>query len=169
VFTHTGLDDDGKPYANVFFFNGGMGATAAKDGESCLSWPSNISSTPVEVAERNSPLFCRYKRLSPGSGGAGRRRGGLGQEIMFEIESERPLVGLFMTERTRIAAPGFSGGGDGRLGAVEINGVAIDSRVEHVLRKGDTILLRTPGGGGNGDPEDRPEDLIERDRIRGYV
>jgi N-methylhydantoinase B len=168
VFTHTGLDDDGKPYANVFFFNGGMGATAAKDGENCLSWPSNISSTPVEVAERNSQMFCRHKRFSPGSGGAGRRRGGLGQEILFESESERPIIGLFMTERTRVAAPGFSGGGDGRLGAVEINGVAVDSHVQHVLHMGDTVLLRTPGGGGFGDPKDRPEDLIERDRIRGY-
>jgi len=73
-----------------------------------------------------------------------------------------------MTERTRIAAPGFSGGGDGQLGVVEINGVAVDSRAQHVLHKGDTVLLRTPGGGGYGDPKDRPEDLIERDRIRGY-
>ena len=35
---------------------------AGKDGEHVLSWPSNISSTPVEVAERNSPLFFHYKR-----------------------------------------------------------------------------------------------------------
>jgi len=169
VFTHTGLDDGGKPYANVFFFNGGMGATAAKDGESCLSWPSNISSTPVEVAERNSQLFCRYKRLSPGSGGDGRWRGGLGQEILFESESERPIIGLFMTERTRFGAPGFSGGGEGRLGTVEINGVEVDSHKQYVLQKGDTVLLRTPGGGGYGKPEDRPEELIERDRARGYL
>ncbi len=169
VFTHTGLGDNGKPYANVFFFNGGMGATLAKDGENCLSWPSNISSTPVEIAERNSQMFCRHKRLAPGSGGAGRRRGGLGQEIMFESESERPIVGLFMTERTRIAAPGFSGGGDGRLGVVEINGIAVDSHAQHVLNKGDTVKLRTPGGGGYGDPDDRPDDLIERDRTRDYL
>ncbi len=43
-----------------------------KDGENVLSWPSNISSTPVEVAERNSPLFFHYKRLRAGSGGDGR-------------------------------------------------------------------------------------------------
>jgi hypothetical protein len=41
----------------VPFFNGGMGATPVKDRENVLSWPSNVSSTPVEVAERNSPLF----------------------------------------------------------------------------------------------------------------
>jgi N-methylhydantoinase B len=122
----------------------------------------------VEVAERNSQMFCHHKRFVPGSGGAGRRRGGLGQEILFESESERPIVALFMTERTRVAAPGFSGGDDGQIGRVEINGVAINNRVQHVLHMGDTVLLRTPGGGGYGDPKDRPDDLIERDRMRGY-
>ena len=68
--TQSGVRDDGRPYTNVLFFNGGMGATAGKDGEHVPSWPSNISSTPVEVAERNSPLFFHYKRLRAGSGGA---------------------------------------------------------------------------------------------------
>ena len=169
VFTHTGLDDSGKPYANVFFYNGGMGATASKDGEACLSWPSNISSTPVEIAERNSDLFCRFKRFAPGSGGAGRQRGGLGQEVMFESESKRPIVGLFMTERTRVPAPGFSGGGAGRRGTVEINGSEVDSHVQHVLNEGDTVMLRTPGGGGYGDPAERSETQRDTDRLRGYV
>ena len=169
VFTHTGLDDSGKPYANVFFYNGGMGATASKDGEACLSWPSNISSTPVEIAERNSDLFCRFKRFAPGSGGAGRQRGGLGQEVMFESESKRPIVGLFMTERTRVPAQGFSGGGAGRRGTVEINGSEVDSHVQHVLNEGDTVMLRTPGGGGYGDPAERSETQRDTDRLRGYV
>src|SRR5439155_126348 len=34
----TGLRADGRPYTNIFFFNGGMGATPTKDGESVLSW-----------------------------------------------------------------------------------------------------------------------------------
>jgi hypothetical protein len=61
--TQSGVREDGRTYSNVLFYNGGMGATSAKDGENVLSWPSNISSTPVEVAERNSPLFFHYKRL----------------------------------------------------------------------------------------------------------
>ena len=82
--------EDGKPYTTVLFFNGGMGATPVKDGENVLSWPSNISSTPVEVAERNSPLFFHYKRMRAGSGGGGRYRGGLGQDILIESRSPRP-------------------------------------------------------------------------------
>ena len=81
-----------RPYTNVMFFNGGMGATAGGDGEPVLSWPSNISSTPVEIAERNSPLFFHEKRMIPGSGGAGKFRGGLGQEMRIENESRFPRI-----------------------------------------------------------------------------
>jgi N-methylhydantoinase B len=132
-----------------------MGATPTKDGESALSWPSNISSTPVEVAERNSPLFFREKRLTEGSGGAGRFRGGLGQDIVFECEADAPIICSFMAERTRFPAPGFAGGADGGLGDVQINGRSIDNRRQHVLKRGDVVLVRTPGGGGYGPPARR--------------
>src|SRR5712692_3842197 len=165
----TGLRADGRPYTNIFFFNGGMGATAVKDGESVLSWPSNISSTPVEVAERNSPLFFHEKRLRPGSGGAGRFRGGLGQDIVIECESDAPIVASFMAERTKFSAPGFAGGDDGGLGDVQINGRSIDNRRQHVLKRGDVVLVRTPGGGGYGAAAQRDPTLTERDRALGYV
>src|SRR2546428_5185535 len=93
----TGLRADGRPYTNIFFFNGGMGATPTKDGESVLSWPSNISSTPVEVAERNSPLFFREKRLRPGSGGPRRflRRARPANRfpVQADLPTRRPLPG----------------------------------------------------------------------------
>jgi N-methylhydantoinase B len=167
--TQSGIREDGRPYTNVFFFNGGMGATARKDGEHVLSWPSNISSTPVEVAERNSPLFVRYKRMRSGSGGAGKFRGGLGQDILLENESPRPIVASFMAERTKHAAPGFAGGADGGLGDVELNGVSIDHRKQYVLKAGDRVLVRTPGGGGYGRAKQRNPKLAARDRERGYV
>jgi N-methylhydantoinase B len=134
-----------------------------------LSWPSNISSTPVEVAERNSPLFFRYKRMRPGSGGRGRSRGGLGQDILIESESDRPIVISFMAERTRFPAPGLAGGGAGGLGAVKINGKTIDHRRQHVLERGDRVLVSTPGGGGYGPAGQRPRALRQRDRERGYL
>jgi N-methylhydantoinase B len=153
----------------VLFFNGGMGATAAKDGEHVLSWPSNISSTPVEVAERNSPLFFHYKRLRPGSGGGGRLRGGLGQDILMESESTTPITVSFMAERTKFAAPGLAGGEAGGLGDVRINGRAIDNRRQHIVGRGDRILVKTPGGGGYGAERDRDPRLTARDRALGYL
>jgi N-methylhydantoinase B len=160
---------DGKPYTTVLFFNGGMGATPIKDGEHVLSWPSNISSTPVEVAERQSPLFFHYKRLRPSSGGAGRFRGGLGQDILIESRSPRPIVLSVMAERTKFPAPGLAGGAAGGLGDVRINGRRIDNRKQHVLERGDRVLVRTPGGGGYGPRGRRRRDLIARDRALGYV
>jgi N-methylhydantoinase B len=169
ALTQSGVRDDGKPYTAVLFFNGGMGATSAKDGEHALSWPSNISSTPVEVAERQSPLFFHHKRLRPGSGGAGQFRGGLGQDILIESESERPIVVSFMAERTRFAAPGLASGADGGLGDVRLNGRAIDHRRQYVLARGDQVLVRTPGGGGYGPSAARAAKLRQRDRLLGYV
>jgi N-methylhydantoinase B len=166
--TQSGVRDDGKPYTTVLFFNGGMGATPTKDGENVLSWPSNISSTPVEVAERHSPLFFHYKRLRPRSGGTGRFRGGLGQDILIESESERPIVASFMAERTRFPAPGLAGGGDGGTGDVRINGRRIDNRRQHVLARGDQVLVSTPGGGGYGPAAERDPKLAKRDRVMGY-
>jgi N-methylhydantoinase B len=167
--TQSGVREDGRTYTNVLFFNGGMGATSAKDGESVLSWPSNISSTPVEVAERNSPLFFHCKRMRAGSGGAGRFRGGLGQDILMESESEAPIALVFMAERTRFPAPGFAGGRDGGPGDVRINGRSINHRRQYILKRGDQVLVSTPGGGGYGSPFERDRTLARRDRELGYV
>jgi N-methylhydantoinase B len=167
--TQSGVREGGKTYTNVLFYNGGMGATTAKDGESVLSWPSNISSTPVEVAERNSPLFFHYKRMRSGSGGAGRFRGGLGQDILMESESEAPIAMVFMAERTKFPAPGFAGGRDGGRGDVRINGRSINHRRQYILQRGDQVLVSTPGGGGYGSPFERDRELAQRDRALGYV
>ena len=169
VFTVTGNDGMGRSFAHVLFYNGGLGATFDDDGESCLSWPSNISSTPVEIAERNGPLLCHHKRLRPNSGGDGEFRGGLGQDIAFESLSDRPMVGLFMTERTRIAAPGLAGGEAGERGAVTINGMAVDTHRQHVLARGDLVQLSTPGGGGYGYPSARRANARSADNVLGYV
>ncbi len=169
ILTQTGVRKDGMTYATVLFFNGGMGALKAKDGANCLSWPSNISSTPVEIAERNGPLFFHHKRLRPGSGGAGKHRGGLGQEVLIESLSETPIAVGFIAERTHFPAPGLGGGKPGGLGAVMINGKTVDNRLQHTLVKGDTILMATPGGGGYGDPVERPSRLSERDEAMGYA
>ncbi len=160
-------EEAGRRYACVMFFNGGLGGRAAGDGVSCLSWPSNISTTPVEVAERAAPVLVRYKRLSPGSGGAGAHRGGLGQETLVELRGDASAY--FMTERTVIPAPGLGGGEAGGLGAVEIDGAAADPRRPHHLRAGATVLVRTPGGGGYGPAAARDPARRALDAAQGYL
>jgi N-methylhydantoinase B len=165
----TGVRANGATYANVLFFNGGMGATDSNDGQSAYAWPSNVSNVPVELIERNSALFVHKKELRPGSGGAGRFRGGLGQEIEFEVTSDTPVGIIFMAERCRFPAPGMQGGQPGARGEVRIDGSHVDYRKNVLLRKGQRILLSTPGGGGMGPPQDRDAVAVEQDRREGYT
>ena len=167
--TITGERAAGDRFTSVLFFNGGLGARPDRDGAPCLSWPSNISSTPVEIAERNGPVSFAYKRLNPDSGGDGQFRGGLGQEVSITLDAEHGASAFFMVERTRFGAPGLEGGGTGLPGAVRINGALIDARVPQHLQPGDTIAITTPGGGGYGDPGLRDPGHRRRDETMGYV
>ena len=165
----TGVRGNGKTYANVLFFNGGMGATGSGDGQSTYAWPSNVSNVPVELIERNAPLLITRKALRPDSGGKGRQRGGLGQDIEFEVLSETPVGMIFMAERCRIPAPGAGGGEAGAKGELTIDGKAIDHRRNVVLTKGQVVRLATPGGGGFGEAGEREAALAADDVRLGYV
>ncbi|MGP1664420.1 MAG: hydantoinase B/oxoprolinase family protein [Rhodanobacter sp.] len=169
IVNMNGLRPNGKPFATVFFFNGGMGATARKDGNAAMSWPSNISPTPVEIAERDGPFHFHYKKLVPGSGGAGCFRGGLAQEICFEVRHSGPLSIVFLTERLHKPALGLAEGSPGQCGAVLINGQPVDARRQHVIQFGDQVVLRTPGGGGYGAVAKRPPTAVELDKLFGYT
>ena len=146
-----------------------MGATDSNDGQSTYAWPSNVSNVPIELIERDSGLFVVGKALRPGSGGAGRQRGGLGQEVEFEVISETPVGIILMAERCRFAAAGIEGGKAGARGEVLIDGVSVDYRKTMVLKKGQRILLRTPGGGGVGNPSERDPMAVDSDRREGYT
>ena len=122
----------------------------------------------MEVVERNGPLVFHYKRLRSSSGGRGAFRGGLGQDILVESESDSLIALNFMAERTRFPAPGLAGGGPGGLGDVRINGRRIDNRVQHIVRRGDRVLVRTPGGGGYGPASARAPERVQQDRRLGY-
>lgn len=166
-----GVRLDGKAFTNLFFMNGGFGAAHHRDGINVLSWPSNISSTPVEMIEQLSPLRVKYRRLRTDTGGRGKFRGGTGQEILFENGSLTPVTVAFLAERTRPeAAPaGVAGGEAGAPGEVLIDGKRVDPKVQHVVAPGGAVELKTPGGGGFGPPSERPEARFEADLIDGYV
>jgi len=168
-FLLRGRDAGGRNVVLKCFFNGGMGASGDRDGLSATSWPSNISSAPVEVIEQLAPVRVNFKRLRNGSGGAGRQRGGLGLEAEFEILDDGPYRVGFNAERTRSPAHGLFGGGPGAVGELRINGAPIAIRDQHEVARGDRILVRTPGGGGVGDSGERAPELTERDRLRQYT
>ncbi|MEX2642006.1 MAG: hydantoinase B/oxoprolinase family protein, partial [Acetobacterales bacterium] len=167
-FLQTGVRD-GRPYANKFFFNGATGATCRADGVNVLSWPSNVSCTPVEMMEMLSPFRIHAKRFRRGTGGAGRFRGGSGQELLFETLSDSPISITFNADRTRNPAPGLAGGADGACGEILLNGEWIDTRRQLTLNKGDVLTIRTPSGGGYGDAAERDPARSRHDETEGYA
>ena len=167
----SGERPDRSIFANMFFMNGGYGASNHRDGINVLSWPSNISSTPIEVIEHLSPIRIKYRRLRSDSGGEGQYRGGTGQEMKFESRSSRPFVVSFMAERTRpeAAAEGLMGGGKGAAGAVLINGKPGNPKAQHVIEPNGVVELKTPGGGGYGPRDKRKPEAIKSDVQNGYI
>jgi N-methylhydantoinase B len=154
----------------VVFTSGGTGARASKDGLAATAFPSGVLGTPAEVIESLSPLVIERKALRPDSGGDGRYRGGLGQEIIFRVRTRGPFTCSLLCDRTRIPPQGFFGGAPGAPGAVLINGRApANPKAEQILQPGDLIELRLPGGGGYGLPAERDPALRTRDRLEGYV
>lgn len=167
----SGVRESGTPFTNLFFMNGGYGGSHKQDGANVLSWPSNISSTPVEMIEKMSPLHVRHRKLRTDAGGAGLHRGGSGQSIAFENRNKTPIVVSFMAERTRdeAAAQGLAGGEAGKPGAVILNGKLVNPKVQHVLNPGEVVELQTPGGGGFGPAAQRDPKAIERDIRDEYI
>ena len=150
---YSGTDKRGNRTAGLFFQNGGMGASSRREGYSCVSFPSNVSHTPVEVLERISPFTFLGKKIERASGGEGEFRGGCGQRIEMRNDSPGSVTVSFMAERTKIPAPGLFGGGAGAIGQVLINGSAVNPKRTTALEPGDTLTLITPGGGGFGRAE----------------
>ena len=74
-----------------------------------------MATVPVEVWETLTHTTIESKRLLPDSGGPGRWRGGLGQEVVLRNDSGHLVTTLGMGNRTMFPARGMFGGGDGAL------------------------------------------------------
>lgn len=167
--TFTGKLADGSKWTHLSFMNGGQGASPHLDGISTMSFPSNISNTPVEVIEQTTPVLIHEKSFLVDSGGPGRRRGGLGQHMVIEIASEGPITATFLADRTKFPPKGVVGGKAGATGRILLNGEQIDTKRQHVLAPGDILELFLPGGGGHGDPGDRDPAHVRADVAAGLV
>ena len=108
--------EDGELFAYIFFSAGGMGARAHRDGLSATAFPSGITGVPAEAIEAVAPVLMHRRALIPDSGGAGRFRGGLGQEMELEVVTGHAAVHSPMYDRTRMPARGFAGGEAGNVG-----------------------------------------------------
>ena len=169
----TGQKTNGEPFTYVFFSGGGMGARPESDGLSATAFPSGIRGVPAEVIESISPVVMHKRELRPDSEGAGRHRGGFGQEMELGVRSEDdgPSWNLSaMYDRTRFPAPGMLGGGDGAAGSVgTASGETLHPKRQQRIPAREHLVLKLPGGGGYGDPLERDPELVRRDVEDGLV
>ncbi|POG56145.1 hydantoinase B/oxoprolinase family protein [Haloferax marisrubri] len=155
---------DGFTYYETI--GGGFGGRTGGDGmDGVQVGMTNTLNTPVEALEAEYPLFVEAYGLREGSGGRGEFRGGLG--IVRSVTVEADATVSLLTERRRVAPRGISGGEDGATGQNLVDGEEVPSKTTRDVPAGTTVTVRTPGGGGYGDPDDRDDDATRRDREDG--
>ena len=160
----------GRIFAVELTHNGGTGARPAKDGLSATAFPSGVWGSQVEISESVAPILIQRRELRRDSGGAGLRRGGLGQRIDLKPSGEDPVLVFLSFDRTRFPARGRSGGTPGAPGRVSLaDGTVLPNKGEVTLAEDQVLVLETPGGGGFGDPVQRPRELVRQDVDTGVV
>jgi N-methylhydantoinase B len=155
--------------------HGGWGACATHDGAGPFRTMAHGDTRliPIELQESMYPFRVEEFRLRQDSGGAGKWRGGLGFEKQYLLLAPAELWANF----DRIGCPpwGVQGAKRAKSGQVLIykNGDAepelLYKTENRPLQAGDRVRMATGGGGGYGDPRERPVELVQRDVIRGFV
>ena len=150
--------------------NGGTGARPDLDGLSATSFPSAVRGTPVEIVEAATPLVFWKRELRVDSGGDGAARGGLGQDMEIGTLDGAPFTLFAAFDRIDHAARGRADGAAGAPGELRVRGGRrLAGKGAHRIEPDDRLIVRTPGGGGYGDPDRRVADARRADRSAGYV
>ena len=176
-----GHRSNGARWVMFSFFGGGHGGHPEGDGLNHGNAPiSTATIPPLEILEAAYPVAFTQWALRPDSGGAGKHRGGLGAIYEIELLEESATVFLF-GERGKFPPPGVVGGGAGAMNKFAYQSAdeetafpdktpPLASKVTGVkLRRGQRVRLETPGGGGYGNAQERPEELMRNDLAQGYV
>jgi len=149
------------------------GGNAQGDGASGTTvHMGNIYITPIEIVESEFPCRVTKFELIPDSGGRGRHRGGL--SFRREYLALQPGAVLYRGDKNRYPARGFAGGEDGRKSRFLLNPDTPDEKLmpancRFEIQAGQRFRIEAPGGGGFGDPQERPAQSVTRDREDGYT
>ena len=157
---------DGSPHPiGQGAFNGGDGITSMHHN----SAGTRIS--PTEIWESRNPWLVNKIELAKDSCGAGKYRGGLGLNLEFEMLEETYVTTV--VERTNFPPWGVNNGKAGRSNNVILitkNGkLNVPKKTGLKLNKGESIIFKTGGGGGYGDPIERSNKKILNDLKQEYI
>jgi N-methylhydantoinase B len=162
-----------RPKTNNYFvavypYPGGYGGSAVSDGLVNGTPPGSMAKfMSVEMSEYRYPVRFNYHAIRDGSGGAGRHRGGCG--TAFGITALAECDVSVLGDRVDHVPFGVQGGESAAPNSVSFligkkEWVApLRSKMTAVhLKPGDSIHLKSPGGGGFGRPRERdPESVLE--------
>ncbi|MGC7099447.1 hydantoinase B/oxoprolinase family protein [Amycolatopsis lurida] len=162
--------EDGREFMLNVFQTGGIGARATKDGLNTTGFPSGLRATPTEVIETMAPLVQTRRVLRTDSGGAGTRRGGLGQSTTVTARGDISWSVNGNVDRTSSPAIGVHGGLDGAPGRFGLaDGTALPGKRRVPLEPDAVVDVVLPGAGGYGDPHERDPERVLADVVDGYV
>ena len=162
-----GTDADGSSYLMREVLGGGSGGRYYADGEDTIHVVPDSQNLPTEFSESRFPFIVERLGLAIDSGGAGRYRGGLGYEKHIRMLRDAHFMSI--ADRSILSCWGVRGGRAGQPFSVTIDpGGPAERDVDALadaepVRAGEVIRIRTTGGGGWGDPFDRPYTDVLRD------
>jgi N-methylhydantoinase B len=162
-----GEDTDGRPYLMREVLGGGSGGRSYADGEDTIHVVPDSRNLPTEFTESRFPFIVEKLSLATDSGGPGKHRGGLGYEKHIRMLKDGHFMSI--ADRSILSCWGVNGGRAGRPFEVVIDPGGPGERAVDALaddepvRAGETIRIRTTGGGGWGDPLEREPALVVRD------
>jgi 5-oxoprolinase (ATP-hydrolysing) len=155
--TMNNLTFGNNQFSHYETIGGGAGAAIGQDGESAVQvHMTNTAITDPEVLEARFPVRLLSFRKRVGSGGAGSWSGGEGIEREYLFEEEVTIS--LLTQRRTSGPEGMADGRPGLPGEqilIRKNGeeIKLGSIDSITAQPGDRLILRTPGGGGAGNPE----------------
>ena len=144
-------DETGERWDYYETLAGGIGGGPTTSGRDAVhSHMTNTLNTPVESLEMHYPLRVHRYAVRRGSGGKGKHHGGAGIVREYEFLDEAQLT--LLSERRLLSPWGLNEGGAGMKGRNSLNGETLPGKCSIVVKKGDRLLIETPGGGSWGEP-----------------
>jgi N-methylhydantoinase B len=153
-----GTNAHGKPFLSREVLGGGSGGRYYADGSDAIHIVPDSRNQPAEFTETRFPLLVEKLALRTDSGGAGKRRGGLGYDKHYRALVDCRVI--VTADRVRLGCYGVNGGRAGQPFRVTVD---IDGNARELgglvdgepVAAGEIVRVCTTGGGGWGDPLER--------------